>query len=124
MAWLGRNCLACRQAQQEIEYLRAQLTAAEERHQALLDRFLAVVDRPALAAVQELRNPEPPRTWAVDETGTSVVLPDGERPVVVDPEGDPCVAIDGELVKVREYEHWMARLHQEASGVSPGSYEK
>jgi len=121
---MWRKCGACQQAQQEIAYLRAQLAAAEERHQALLDRFLAVVDKPALAAVHELRNTDPPRTWAVDETGTSVVLPDGERQVVLDPEGEPCVTIDGELVKVREYEHWMARLHQEASGISPGSYEK
>jgi len=114
------GCLACLQANQEIAYLREQLGRAEKREQELLDRFLAVTDRQALAALQEVRNPEPPRTWATDETGTTMMTGHGEREVLFDREGAPCVAIDGELVRVEEYDRWMQRLHQEAAGVSPG----
>jgi len=123
MSWLRHACLACSQAQQEITYLREQLAKAEARVEALQDRFLAVVDRHALAAVVESRNPEPPRTWASDEHGTSFITPEGEKEMLFDQEGEPCVSIDGELIKVREYDHWMQRLHQAAAGVRPGDVE-
>lgn len=116
MSWMRRGCIACQQAQQEVAYLREQLAQRDKRIEDLQDRYLAVVDQRALAAVVESRNTDPPRTWGVDETGTTVMTPQGEQDVLFDRDGEPCVQIDGELVKVSEYDHWMQRLHQAASG--------
>jgi hypothetical protein len=123
------RCRACEAKDATIAMLREQLAAAEAaraiRESAvtaergkLLDRLMAVCNPPALAAV---RPEEPCRTFAADETGTTVLAGGKEHEALIDGDGDASIMFDGQMVKLREYDLWTKRAEQEASGVDPAT---
>lgn len=114
-----RACAVCAAKDAEIAFLREQIAAERGERSKLLDRIMALANPAALAHVGGPQ--EVCRTFASDETGTTVLHGGEEHDVQLDGDGDPCVVMDGALVKLSELDEWMQRASQEAVGLSPGS---